>query len=53
MRERVFAAKGRRCWRCGQPATDVDHAIPLVEGGSDLIDNLRPACASCNRGRRG
>jgi 5-methylcytosine-specific restriction endonuclease McrA len=50
MRERVFASKGRTCWRCGEPATDVDHVIPVVAGGRDVLDNLRPACTRCNRG---
>ena len=51
MRERVFAARGRSCVYCGEPATDVDHVIPVIDGGSNSLANLVPACAKCNRGR--
>lgn len=27
----------------------IDHIIPLVEGGSDTVDNLALACFHCNR----
>ena len=49
--EQVFARFGRTCWRCGAPATDVDHLTSIADGGSDYLANLRPACARCNRGR--
>jgi 5-methylcytosine-specific restriction endonuclease McrA len=49
--ERVFAMYGRTC-ACGAPATDVDHVVPTIVGGSDSLENLRPSCARCNRGRR-
>ena len=26
----------------------IDHVIELVNGGSDTIENVRPACAKCN-----
>lgn len=29
-------------------ATERDHVLPLARGGSDFIDNIRPACRSCN-----
>lgn len=44
-----------RCAYCGErkPLTR-DHVIPLIEGGSDDIANIVPACLSCNsrKGRR-
>jgi hypothetical protein len=30
---------------------EVDHVQPLAAGGSDVIDNMRLACAWCNRGK--
>jgi 5-methylcytosine-specific restriction endonuclease McrA len=49
---RVFALRGRTCWRCGGFATDIDHVVAIADGGTDSLANLRPACARCNRGRR-
>lgn len=42
-----------RCYRCGRPATTADHIVPLAEGGSHAITNLRPACEQCNKSRGG
>lgn len=37
------------CCYCGQPGpSTVDHYIPLARGGTHTLDNLRPACRSCN-----
>lgn len=37
------------CCYCGQPGPSaVDHYIPLARGGTHTLDNLRPACRSCN-----
>lgn len=30
-----------------------DHLRPLVQGGTDSIDNIVPACLSCNAGKGG
>jgi 5-methylcytosine-specific restriction endonuclease McrA len=48
----VFARYGTVCVYCGAPATDVDHLLPIADGGDDSLANLRPSCAACNRGRR-
>jgi 5-methylcytosine-specific restriction endonuclease McrA len=41
---------GGRCIYCGsRDSIEVDHRIPLVRGGSNSIDNVAPACRSCNR----
>lgn len=40
---------GRRCAYCGaEGEPTVDHRTPLARGGSNRIDNLLPACRSCN-----
>lgn len=43
-----------RCWWCGKPAGDdyeIDHRIPLAQGGSDAPENLVIACKPCNRSK--
>ena len=38
---------------CTGTATDVDHIVPIAEGGRRLDpDNLRAACGWCNNARR-
>lgn len=40
---------GGRCHYCGaEGRMDADHRIPLSRGGSNMIDNIVPACKSCN-----
>jgi 5-methylcytosine-specific restriction endonuclease McrA len=48
LREQVFAAYGRACWRCGGYANSVDHVVAVVLGGSHDLSNLRPCCSGCN-----
>ena len=46
-----WTEEGRRCW---QPATVVDHIVPIKEGGERLDpDNLRGLCAACHNKRHG
>ena len=57
LRQQVVDYYGVVCWLCGGTITDtvsVDHVIPRSKGGSDDIDNLRPAHKTCNirRGNR-
>jgi 5-methylcytosine-specific restriction endonuclease McrA len=41
-----------RCAYCGcelnTETITIDHMIPIVRGGTNYIDNLVPACRSCN-----
>lgn len=39
------------CRFCQNPATDVDHIIPLKDGGTHDLSNLRPLCKSCHSRR--
>lgn len=53
----ILARDGHVCQvrgpRCKGAATQVDHIIPLSEGGARLDpDNLRAACLPCNAGRQ-
>ena len=48
----AFDAHGWFCHYCGSKhALTTDHIIPRTHGGSDLAENLVPACATCNRSR--
>lgn len=43
---------GRRCLYCLEPASHLDHVVPLAKGGRHAIWNLVPACIDCNMGKR-
>lgn len=52
-REPIPAAARRRllpghCVYCGDFATCIDHVVPVAQGGTSIIENLAPACRSCN-----
>lgn len=52
----VLDTYGRRCYLklpgCKGVATTKDHVIPVEQGGTDALSNLRPACLSCNSKRQ-
>lgn len=48
LRQIVFATHGRLCVYCGNPANAIDHVIPKSLDGTDTLDNLVPACTTCN-----
>ena len=38
-----------RCAVCGAPADEMDHVVPVSEGGSMLDpDNIQPLCRRCH-----
>jgi 5-methylcytosine-specific restriction endonuclease McrA len=52
------------CWHCGKKlaftnygligargAWEVDHSVSKAQGGTDYLQNLVPACISCNRSK--
>ena len=44
LRKRVFSTYGDICWLCGQEGADtIDHLVMVSQGGSNTIENLRPA----------
>lgn len=51
----VFKRDGFTCQYCGRKAPDVilevDHIIPVSQGGQDTIENLATSCWDCNRGK--
>ncbi|WP_084653994.1 HNH endonuclease [Nocardia altamirensis] len=47
-----LATYGSTCHLCGRRgATTADHVIPRSKGGTDALENLRPAHKSCNSSR--
>ena len=55
IRFEVFKRDMFTCQYCGAKAPDVllevDHIVPVKEGGSDDILNLITSCRNCNRGK--
>lgn len=44
LRKRVFSTYGDICWLCGQEGADtIDHLVMVSQGGSNTLENLRPA----------
>ena len=55
-RKRLLAKwkrQGKRCAYCDRLADTIDHAVPLVRGGTNYEGNLVPACKSCNSSKSG
>ena len=45
----LVAFHGGRCAYCGKTeALEADHRVPLARGGSNDIENILPACHTCN-----
>lgn len=51
--ERLLDSKGRYCHYCGKPCMylEIDHQLPIELGGTNAVENLWPACRSCNRAK--
>lgn len=47
-RRAEFLAEHPVCIDCGAPATDADHEVPRLRGGSDADENLRARCHRCH-----
>ena len=55
MRARVLNRDQSICRYCGRRAQtlDIDHVIPVCQGGDSGLDNLVTACQRCNRRKAG
>jgi len=50
IRQRILARDGDACVDCGRVYDlEIDHVIPLSEGGSNLDLNLQTLCKSCHK----
>lgn len=45
---KMFLRANPLCVECGAAASEVDHIIPLRQGGSNRWDNLQALCKSCH-----
>jgi hypothetical protein len=56
LRFEVFKRDSFKCQYCGRSAPDVilnvDHIMPVAEGGTNDIMNLITSCFDCNNGKR-
>lgn len=47
--DKLFEEFGKMCYYCRiSKATSLDHVTPISKGGTNNINNLVPACISCN-----
>lgn len=44
----IIWCKKQDCLYCGGPGGSHDHVIPVIQGGEWTIENIVPACISCN-----
>ena len=50
VREAVFKRDNYRCVNCGSTKNlEVDHKVPLANGGTNDMANLQTHCRDCNR----
>lgn len=48
-RRRILRRDGRRCYLCGaNGCRQVDHIVPVIEGGGDEACNLAAICEACH-----
>lgn len=45
---REIMAKFDFCADCGGPKEHIHHIVPLAEGGTNDVDNLKPLCKACH-----
>lgn len=48
LRDAVLVDAGWRCHYCGSYADQVDHVVPVAQGGDSRRENLAAACRPCN-----
>jgi len=51
LRAQILARDRHRCTLCGAPATEVDHIVRVIDGGTDHPSNLRALCRDCHAQR--
>ncbi|MGW1673279.1 HNH endonuclease [Streptomyces sp. NPDC002324] len=50
IRPRALARDGFACVHCGErEALEVDHIVPIAQGGTWTLDNAQTLCRTCHR----
>jgi 5-methylcytosine-specific restriction enzyme A len=56
VRKYVFTRDNYQCKSCGktnlETTLNIDHIIPLAQGGSNDISNLQTLCQNCNQKKK-
>jgi 5-methylcytosine-specific restriction endonuclease McrA len=54
LRDMAFARDGYRCTYCGDEAGpfEIDHIVPRIKGGENILENVTVACRRCNRSKK-
>ena len=57
LRFKIFARDGFTCRYCGKDSSEqtleIDHILPVCQGGGNDEENLITSCFDCNRGKAG
>ena len=54
LREQVLERDGRACLKCGRRSwLTMDHIVPIIQGGRDVLENLQVLCKKCNLAKGG
>lgn len=48
LRKKIRQRDNHTCQQCGKPGNEVDHIIPISQGGTDHPNNLQVLCATCH-----
>ena len=48
LRAEILYRDAYRCALCPRAASEVDHIVPIAEGGTDDPSNLRSLCHDCH-----
>jgi 5-methylcytosine-specific restriction protein A len=56
VREKIFERNNYQCQSCQKiditaKSLQIDHIIPLAQGGTNDMSNFQTLCAKCNRGK--
>lgn len=49
---RAYIAAHPNCTKCGKQAKEVDHIIPMEDGGTHAPGNLQSLCFTCHNAKR-